>query len=170
MAMASQSTPIDEAKLQRDAEYILFKGGSLADLRNITSDELDAVYALAYTEYGQHHFEKAEKLFTFLCLYDHRQQKHWMGLGACRQQLGQLKPAAQAFMLAGILEPDDPTPPLQLGECLLALGSLDEAARVLKLAVHKASQDQRHARIKARAEVLLNATRARKEQAGGHAG
>jgi type III secretion system low calcium response chaperone LcrH/SycD len=161
--MPPQNMPIDEAKLLKDTEYIMFKGGCLADLRNITSDELDAVYALAYTEYGQQHYEKAEKLFLFLCLYDHRQEKHWMGLGACRQQLGSLKPAAQAYLMAGVLQVDDPAPPLQMGECLLSLDDLDEAERVLKLALHTASQDPRHAKVKARAEALLNAVRVRRE-------
>lgn len=165
--MPPQAATIDEAKLQKDTEYIMFEGGCLADLRNITSDELDAVYALAYTEYGQQHYDKAEKLFLFLCLYDHRQQKHWMGLGACRQQLGKLKPAAQAYLLAGVLQSDDPTPALQMAECLLALNELDEAERVLKVALHTASQDPHHAKVKARAEALLNATRARRQKAAG---
>jgi type III secretion system low calcium response chaperone LcrH/SycD len=165
--MPPQTVPIDEAKLQKDVEYLMFEGGCLADLRNITSDELEAVYSLAYTEYGQRHFEKAEKLFLFLSLFDHRQAKYWMGLGACQQQLGKLTAASQAYLLAGMLDRHDPTPPLQLGECLLAEGKLDEAESVLKLAVHLASQDQRHARLLARAEALLNGTRTRRQTAAG---
>jgi type III secretion system low calcium response chaperone LcrH/SycD len=166
--MPAQTATLDEAKLQKDVEYIMFQGGCIADLRQITRDELDAVYALAYTEYGQHHFEKAEKLFLFLCLYDHRQEKHWMGLGACRQQLGKFKTAAQAYLLAGVLGPSDPTPPLQLAECLLALGDLDEAERVLKVALQVSSQDQQHAKVKARAEALLNTARARRQKGANH--
>lgn len=167
--MPPQSVDIDEAQLQKNVDYLMFEGGCLADLRNITSDELDAVYALAYTEYGQHHFEKAEKLFTFLGLFDHRQARFWMGLGATQQQLGKLKEASHAYLMAGFLDRHDPLPPLQMGECLLGLDKLDEAENVLKLAVHSASQDPRHARALARAEALLNATRARRQKAAGQA-
>ena len=162
--MPPQTVPIDEAKLQKDVEYIMFEGGCLADIRQITSDELDAVYAIAYTEYGQQHYDKAEKLFLFLCLFDHRQQKHWMGLGAARQQVGNPKGAAEAYMMAGVLDHADPLPPLQIAECFLALNDLDNAENALQLALHNASQDPRHARAKARAEALLHGTRARREK------
>ena len=40
--MPAQTATFDEAKLQKDVEYIMFEGGCIADLRQITGEELGA--------------------------------------------------------------------------------------------------------------------------------
>jgi hypothetical protein len=56
---------------------------------------------------------------------------------------------------------DDPVPVYHCAECLLALGRPAEAAESLELAIGTLCKPGEHDVIKARAEVLLKAVRAR---------
>ncbi len=87
--MAVPDLDIDIADLQRATEHVMVHGGSIAEVRGITPEELEAVSAIAYAEFGQQHYDKAEALFRFLCTLDHRVAKYWLGLGATRQELQQ---------------------------------------------------------------------------------
>jgi type III secretion system low calcium response chaperone LcrH/SycD len=159
--MAVPDLNIDTADLQRATEHVMVHGGSIAEVRGVTPDELEAVYSIAYTEYGQQHYDKAEALFRFLCTFDHRVAKYWIGLGATRQEQRQWQPAMMAYVMAGMFDAKDPVPALQTGDCLLALGNFEKAEVALKDAVHRASQDPKHAKLKARAEALLKTARER---------
>lgn len=152
---------IDVEDLQRATEHVMVHGGSIAEVRGITPEELEAVYAIAYAEFGQKHYDKSETLFRFLCTFDHRVAKYWLGLGATRQEMQQWQPAMMAYVMAGMFDAQDPLPALQTGDCLLALGNFAKAETSLKDAVHRASQDPKYGKLKERAEALLKIARER---------
>lgn len=159
--MAIPDLNIDVADLQRATEHVMVHGGSIAEVRGITPDELEAVYAIAYAEFGQKHYDKAEALFRFLCTLDHRVAKYWLGLGATRQERQEWQPAMMSYVMAGMFDGKDPLPALQTGDCLLALGKFAKAEVALKDAVHRASQDPKYGQLKERAEALLKVARER---------
>jgi type III secretion system low calcium response chaperone LcrH/SycD len=159
--MAIPDLNIDIGDLQRATEHVMVHGGSIAEVRGVTPEELEAVYAIAYAEYGQKHLDKAEALFRFLCTFDHRVAKYWIGLGATRQELKEWQPAMMAYVMAGMFDAKDPVPALQTGDCLLAIGKFEKAETALKDAVHRASQDPKYGKLKARAEALLKIARER---------
>ena len=165
--MATPIADLNPDNIADAVDYIVYQGGSLAYLKGITKDELEAVYAVAYSQFSQHDYEKAEKLFAFLCMYEHREEKHWMGLGASRQNQKNYQGAAAAYGVAALLDIENPLPALQAGECFLAQGTLDMAERAFKVAVHYATQDpKKYEKALGRAEALLSATRTRMEHEG----
>src|SRR5262245_38989619 len=103
----------------------------LRDFTEITEQEADAMYAVAYGLFDQGHYQRTERLFEFLCTLDHFDARFWMGLGASRQMLGKFDRAVAAYGMAGLHDMGNPVPPMRAAECLAALGKKDDARKAL---------------------------------------
>ncbi len=112
------------------------EGGTLKTLKDIPSKAIEGGYATALGFYESGRQQDAEKLFQLLCLLDHYDPRFFMGLGACRQQLGQYEQAIESFSYAGMLDCNDPRPPFYSAECHLALGNVKEAESGFYAASH----------------------------------
>ena len=71
----------------------LNKGASIGDVCNVTDEQIEALYALAYNLYTSGNFADAGTVFQALCLYRHKEIRFWLGLAGCRQAQGDLKGA-----------------------------------------------------------------------------
>ena len=136
------------------------KGGTLADTQGLTGENLEALYALAYTEYNQGNYEKAEELFRLLCNLDHLEKKFWMGLGASRQMLKDWDGAIDAYTITLLFAIDDPIAPLHTAECQLAKGDRDAAISGFEYAINTAGNDPQFAAVKAQAEAKIELLKA----------
>ncbi|WP_226648335.1 SycD/LcrH family type III secretion system chaperone [Microbulbifer variabilis] len=105
----------------KDWNNFLEQGGTLADLLDMTPEELKTIYALAYQKYQNCNYQEALPLFQLLCQCNHMESKYLLGLGATRQALSQFELAAEAYSLAAIVDPFDPRPSFHAAECHLAL-------------------------------------------------
>ncbi len=108
------------------------EGATIKELRGISNNELEAVYSLAFNYYRTGKFDEAEKLFNFLALFDHLNQKYWMGVGAVRQVKKDFSGAVQAYGYASFLDLSNPKPQLHAAECFLAMGDKRNAASSLE--------------------------------------
>ena len=115
----------------------LEQGRSLKDLRDISSRSLEGIYSIAYNLYQQSHFERAERLFALLCIYDHRNPRYVQGLVAARKSMKAYESTAQACALWINLMPEDPAPWLIAADCSLALGKHKAALFGLREALHR---------------------------------
>lgn len=102
-------------------------GKTLGEMRGFTPDELEAVYSVGYTYYRTGRFEDAEKLFRFVCLFDHVTSKYWLALGAVLQAQRKFRDAIKPYGCAMLFDIKDPRPYFHLAECQLALGDFGEA-------------------------------------------
>lgn len=123
------------------------------ELKGLSMEDMEAIYATAYTLYDGGRYADAEKVFKALCLFDHMERKHWMGLGSTRQMLKNYQGAIDAYGMAVILNVHDPLAPLQSAECHLALGNVEPAKNALECAIEYAGNNHK---AKARAEALLS--------------
>ena len=64
----------------------------LKDVQGFSDDSMEAVYAVAYNAVQAGQFEKGEKLFRFLAMFDNAEEKYWSGLGACSRTNGTTPP------------------------------------------------------------------------------
>ncbi len=111
----------------------IFNGASIGDVCNVSDTQIESLYALAYNLYTSGNFEDASTVFQALCLYRHKDVRFWMGLGGCRQALGDYKPAIDAYGMAGAVALlEDPQPFLFGAQCYLKLGDKVSAADALK--------------------------------------
>lgn len=154
---------LNDEDLAELAKNMIENAKTIAELKDITRDELEAVYHIAYQTYASGDYQQAAPIFRFLCFLDHLEFKYWLGLGSCRQMLEQYDDAIEAYTFAMFLDCDDPRPPFHAAECHLALGNREAAISGLTAAMEWAGDRPEHAALCARANNLmavLNATAA----------
>ena len=111
----------------------IFNGASIGDVCNVSDAQVESLYALAYNLYTSGNFEDAGTVFQALCLYRHKDVRFWMGLGGCRQALGEYKLAIDAYGMAGTVALlADPQPFLFGAQCYLKMGDKASAADALR--------------------------------------
>ena len=123
---------IDTAKIANSVKTLIEKGATLKQLKGVTNEELEAVYSLAFGYYRTGKYEEALKLFQFLVLFDHLNQKYWLGLGAAQQVLKDYQNAVASYGYCSFLNLDNPKPQLHAAECFLAMGDRRNAASSLE--------------------------------------
>ena len=115
----------------RYAVDLLLRGGTLKDVKGISTDELEAVYSIAFNFYNTGKYDEADTLFSLLTIFDHLNEKYWFGLGAARQAKKDYDAAIAAYTYATLLNAHDPRPMYHTATCLLALGDKEEAAKAI---------------------------------------
>jgi type III secretion system low calcium response chaperone LcrH/SycD len=137
-----------------DVDGVLSQDGSFKKTLGFSDDDLEVLYNIAYTRYQQGQYEGAEEVLGLLCIYDHRSEKFWKGLGATRQILKDFEGAALAYSMAAQTGSSDPMIPLHAAECYCALGMLEEAVAGLESALALAEDIEESATIKFRIEAI----------------
>jgi type III secretion system low calcium response chaperone LcrH/SycD len=135
----------------------LTDGATLGDVFNITKDNLEAGYGLAYTLYNSGNFKDAGTLFSSLCLYDHTCARFWMGLAGCRQAEGDLSGAIDAYAFAAYYSAlGDPAPAVHGALCYLKLGDRENARALFKASLcMSVPGNSRHAAHAEKAKAML---------------
>ena len=128
---------------------------AMKDVQGISDGELESIYALSYNHFHAGKLDEVEKLLAFVCMFEHRVAKYWLGLGAARYGLEKHADALAAYAAAAMADPDDPRPPLRAADCQLALGNREAAKEALAMAIENCGDASEHAALRQRAEALL---------------
>ena len=135
----------------------VFSGLSLGEAVGVTKETIEAGYGLAFSLYNAGNFKDAETMFRALCIYNHQDDRFWMGLGGCRQMNDDLDGAIDAYGMAtftGALA--GPAPSVHAGLCYLKKGDRENARALFDAAVelgdpgkqdHKAYHDRARAML-----------------------
>ena len=108
-------------------------GASIAELANVSKEELENHYALAFNLYNAGNFIDAETVFQALCIYNSLDPRFWMGLAGCRQALKNYQGAIDAYGMAGTMQVfSTPEPFVYAARCFLKRGKKEEAIGSLK--------------------------------------
>lgn len=123
---------IDIAKITESAKAFVQDGATIKELKGVTTEELDAVYFLAYGYYQTGRIEEATKLFRFLVFFDHLNAKYWFGMGAVHQVAKNYEDALICYGYSSFLDLSNPKPQYHAAECCLAMGDKLKAASALE--------------------------------------
>ncbi|EXJ15656.1 SycD/LcrH family type III secretion system chaperone [Imhoffiella purpurea] len=147
---------VSDEDLARITTDFINNGKTMRELKGIAREELEAVYGIAYNSYAGGDYQKARKLFQFLCFFDHLERKYWLGLGGCRQMLEDYAPAIEAYTFAMLLDSSDPAPPFHAAECHIGLGDREAAISGLTAALEwSGDRPEQFRSLRARAEAML---------------
>ena len=135
----------------------LNKGASIGDVCNVTDEQIEGLYALAYNLYTSGNFADAGTVFQALCLYRHKEPRFWLGLAGCRQAQDDLKGAIDAYAMAGTADLlRNPVPFLFAAKCYIQLGDRENAIGALKgLLTLGDEKNPAHADCHRKAQTLL---------------
>ena len=131
------------------------KGGTFKDLKDMSDDAMEAIYSVAYNLYQGGKYDEAQKVFQFLCFYDHFNRKYFLGLGACQQMMKQYEQAIEIFTFATVLDADDPRPMLYIGDCHLGMGDKEKAKGCYETVIEWGAGQAAYADEIERAESML---------------
>ena len=129
----------DEVLRQQMMEVMkdLGEGKTVGALAGFTPDDLEAVYSLGYASYQAGKFDEAEKVFRFVCLFDHLEKKYFFALGGALQAQRKFAEAVQVYASVLLRDFDDMQAYLRLAECQLALGDRGEAVAAFECALER---------------------------------
>ncbi len=113
------------------AKKLFQDGATLGEIKGITPRELNAVYQMGLGFYNTGRYDDAEKVFTFLVMFDHLESKYWLAAGAVQQVKKNFEKAKAAYSQAALLDIHSPKPQYYVAECFLALGQKDDAVASL---------------------------------------
>ena len=146
---------ITEHDLSHGLEVIK-NGGTLSMLQGISTDDLEAIYSVAHSFYGQGDYDKAQKLFCYLCLYQHMDKRFWKGLAACYQMQKNYKKAAESYAYMALLDIDDPEPSFHASYCFIEMKDFDAARTSLDAAIHQAKGRKKYQSLLTQAQQMLH--------------
>ena len=143
---------------------ILNEGYTFGDVFRVSDRQMQAIYNWGYDLQKRGRYEQGMRVFECLCTLDHYDEKSWIALGFCRERLNHPQEAIQAYMMAGLMAPENPIPPLRAAECLLRMRELALAESAVKQAIELAGDDPRLRPRRERAEFLLKVIRKQLEK------
>ena len=130
--MATSTAPLTDQDIATILSA-LAEGATIGDVCNISNDQIEALYTLAYNLYTSGNFADAGTVFQALCLYKQNDQRFWMGLGGCRQALGEYQGAIDAYSMAGAVALlNEPEPFLFGAQCYIRMGDKENALGALR--------------------------------------
>jgi type III secretion system low calcium response chaperone LcrH/SycD len=156
---------------EQDADFVANKiaehyqkGGTLGDLRGLTDNHYEILYAKAHQLYSLEQYEDAGKVFGFLATNNPYDLRFMMGLGACLQMQGKWEDAIGSYTMCVALDMDNPLPVFHVAECLSALGQAEDAKEMLSAVVQRAKKPE-HQALKQRAQAMLQIMQAASKEA-----
>jgi type III secretion system low calcium response chaperone LcrH/SycD len=148
---------------EQAVEAFLQDGGTLAMLNEVSTDTLEQLYTLGFNQYHAGKHDEAHKIFQALCVLDHYEARFFLGLGACRQALGQFRLAIDSYSYGAMMDLQEPRFPFHAAECLLQLGDLEGAESGFHSAQLLAAAKPELAELAARAGIMLEVVKTKKD-------
>jgi len=105
--------------------------GTLREAKGITHEEMEAIYSMGLGFYRTGNYADAEKIFKFLCLFDHVNSRYWTALAGVRQAKREFAMAVEAYRFAIFLDITNLKALYYLAECHAALGETEDALGML---------------------------------------
>ncbi|MEO1999686.1 MAG: hypothetical protein ABGZ17_30960 [Planctomycetaceae bacterium] len=162
---------IDPVALQHDIEswnnvmdFLLNKGGTVAEAREISADEVEWIYMNGMNMINTGQFDQALDTLSTLCMLSWNTAKYWVALGFTQQRLGNPDRAIAAYCQAAMLE-EDPRTAMRISECWLRLGDKPECISALESVIEWAGDDEVGQALHQAAQEMLEQLRSSDEAA-----
>ena len=156
--LAASLTPDQTRAVEQLAAASLDGKLTLGAVHGYGPKEIEAMYGVAYELYEQRKYDRAQKLFELLVLYEGPVARFWLGLGGCYQHQGEYRKAITAYSLVALCDASSPTGSFHACECFIALREWDHARQALDavrtLCNLIPDEGEERARLLVRAEAL----------------
>lgn len=146
---------MDDAALGQQQEFAevliegLQAGATIKDMKGVSSEMLEGVYAYAHRYYTNGQLDEAEAFFRFLYLYDFYNSEYALGLAAVHQLKREYQKAIDMYAVAYVLTKDDQRAMFHVGQCHLALGKAAVASDCFATVIQRSKEESLIARAQA---------------------
>lgn len=164
VAATSRQPPADLRldTLPLDAEhglgllFLLSQGATLASLRGLSPQRVEAYYALGYACFNAGRLADAQRIFSVVVMNDHLDRRYQLALGMVLQAQGRHEQALRPYGAASLADLTDPEPVVRMVECLLALGRGVDARQALAQALGQVeARPQQHQALHSQVLAIL---------------
>ncbi|QLH36287.1 MAG: SycD/LcrH family type III secretion system chaperone [Parachlamydiaceae bacterium] len=125
------------------------------DIFNLTTQQVEGVYARAYNFYQVGRYSEAAQIFRVLMMLNGSETKYVLGLAACFQMLKEYKDAADIYTFCTLIDPQNPIPYYHMSDCFMNLKDIPSAKVALKMAIQKAGEKAEYQILKDRSILTL---------------
>ncbi|AZC90109.1 type III secretion system translocator chaperone SicA [Pseudomonas carnis] len=146
----------EEDRVAQEVMQATLDGTPLKDLRGVSNEQMDSLYAFAHDFYEQGRLDDAEKFFHFLCIYDFYNAQYWMGLAAVHQLKQNYQKAVDLYAVAFAQGKQDYRPMLYTGQCQLALGKAGKAKLCFEYVIEHVQELGMREQAQAYLDALIN--------------
>ncbi|MCF6455659.1 SycD/LcrH family type III secretion system chaperone [Pseudoalteromonas sp. MMG024] len=156
---------IDPSLVKKEQlETFIGKGGLMHELVDLSKEQMESLYAVAFNLYQTNRMSEAEQVFKMLVLCDHLNVKYQIGLGATRQAQGKYEEAAETYSMATLIDAEEPKLAFHSGECHLALGDLERAEAGFTGTLVRCEGRDEYSELATKAQGLLSIVEKRKKK------
>lgn len=128
-----------EHGLDKDPNLLaVLEGQTIAQVKGLSRADLEVLYAYGFGYLTNRTPQKAEEIFSYLCMIDPLEAKNHYCLGVAHQMQQQWQQAIDDFSRFCALDATNPEGYLRIGECLVAMGERNEAREIYDVALKEA--------------------------------
>lgn len=152
--MPTPDTRAPAMHISRQLADLFSQGGTLGAAQNYDDADYETLYTLGHRLYGQARYQDAVRVFGFLVLHNHLENRYTTAYASSLQMVARYPEAIQYYSMASLLDINDPLPTFHTAECLLAMGLVAEAKEALGFVLEQSDAPQ-YAELKTQAEAML---------------
>ncbi|MBB6558549.1 type III secretion system low calcium response chaperone LcrH/SycD [Acidovorax soli] len=156
MSPSPDATTVDLSTPDGIADAFINHGVTLASVKGITDDDLEAVYAEAYGHLAEGRAQEAVEDLMLLVTHDPWEPRFQFAYALAQQLLGQHEAAAQHYAQALLMDATNAGCILRLGECMEAMGNLQEAEEAYRSCIQLSYLDPEYHLVRAHAQARLS--------------
>lgn len=145
--------PPAQMKALRTSFEKLMEGSDMKEAMGISKESEEALYSLAYQLFNTGQYRKAWGCFCFLRDLEPFSYRYNFAIAACFQYMGKYADASATYLIASLIDNENPVPCFHMYECLLKQDKPEEAASSLKNAIFRAENKPDYEPLLARAQL-----------------
>lgn len=148
------STPEQRTALAQLVGSILTENKTVAEVVNFPKEQIEFIYSYAIDMYEAGNYTDASKCFNYLYYLHPKDPRFVFSYAASLHKLKQYQKAAEHYLLAAAVAPQNPTPWFHGADCFVNLGNIAMADAMLTRGIEIAGDQPQYAQLKDGAEAL----------------
>lgn len=155
MSPTADAASVDLSTPEGLADAFVHHGVTLASIKGISDEELEAVYAEAYHQLAEGRPHDAVEDLMLLVSHNPWEPRYQQAYGLALQLLGQYEAAAQHYGQALLMDATHAGCVMRIGECLEAQGDATAAEEAYRASIQLSYRDPAHHLVRAHAQARL---------------
>ncbi len=149
-------SPEDLLKIDQVCQQIMGEYKTLAEINNISSEELEEIYRRGLEDYQQSHLEQAMASFGYLVLHQPWDRRFHLAFASTLHWAGDYQRALTFYSYALAMDACDPASSFRMAQCLVSLGDENSAIEALQLAIKQSYSKPEYRETGELAQSLLD--------------